>query len=196
MELLAPGTATHIRANVNHDEATLVSRLRTGDEAAFAVVFQLHKGPVYRYALRMSGCPQTADDVTQEVFLALIRGVGTFDPARGSLLAYLLGAARRQVYRRLDTPASLEDPISTDDPVADSDPLAGLLREEQVALLRQALATLPPHYRETIVLCDLEELDYADAAQALGCPIGTVRSRLNRAKNLLWERLNAMRCLS
>lgn len=178
-----------------HDEAALVSRLRSGDEHAFALVFQHHKGPVYRYALRMCGSHAAADDVTQEVFLALIRGVGDFDSRRGSLAGYLLGSARRQVYRRLGAPSSAEEPIS-DDPVAGSDPLAGLLRDEQVALLRQALDTLPLRYREVVVLCDLEEMDYAGAAQALACPVGTVRSRLNRARAMLWEKLNVMRCLS
>jgi RNA polymerase sigma-70 factor, ECF subfamily len=180
------------------EDQRLLSRIRNGDEAAFLDVYGRYQGMVYRYALRMCGSASAADDVTQEVFLALIRGVGHFDAARGALAGYLYGAARRQVYHRLD--ASPELPLDETDTaqwVADvPHPLDGLERAEQLALLRQALASLPPHYREAIVLCDLEELDYAAAADALGCPVGTVRSRLNRARALLGERLNAVRTVS
>ena len=69
------------------------------------------------------------------------------------------------------------------------DPLLDLTRREGIDALRRAVQALPRRYREVVVLCDLEEVDYADAAVALGCPIGTVRSRLHRARGLLLEKL-------
>jgi RNA polymerase sigma-70 factor (ECF subfamily) len=73
------------------------------------------------------------------------------------------------------------------------DPLVDLTRREGIDALRRAVHALPRRYREVVVLCDLEEVDYADAAVALGCPIGTVRSRLHRARGLLLEKLNQER---
>lgn len=182
----------------DHQPGHLLARIKKGDEVAFLEVYRRHQGMVYRYALRMCGSAETADDVTQEVFLALIRGAGSFDPSRGTLASYLFGTARRQVFRRLgqDSEVPLEDEDAGQ--VADQGvhPLDGLERAEQVALLRQALSALPPHYREAVVLCDLEETSYADAAERLGCAVGTVRSRLNRARALLTERLNAVRFVS
>jgi len=71
----------------------------------------------------------------------------------------------------------------------DDDPLVELARREGLDALRRAVLALPRRYREVVVLCDLEEVDYADAAEALGCPIGTVRSRLHRARALLLDKL-------
>jgi RNA polymerase sigma-70 factor (ECF subfamily) len=73
------------------------------------------------------------------------------------------------------------------------DPLAKLTEREGIAALRRAVQALPRRYREVVILCDLEEVDYADAAVALGCPIGTVRSRLHRARGLLLDRLDQER---
>jgi RNA polymerase sigma-70 factor, ECF subfamily len=73
------------------------------------------------------------------------------------------------------------------------DPLDDLTQKERIEALRRAVVTLPRRYREVVVLCDLEEVDYADAAAALGCPIGTVRSRLHRARGLLLEKLQQER---
>jgi RNA polymerase sigma-70 factor, ECF subfamily len=179
-------------------EASLVERVQRGEEAAFLEIYRRCQGMVYRYALRMTGAADAADDVTQEVFLGLIRGIGDFDAGRGTLASYLFGAARRQVFRRLG--ASSELPLDEESaeliPAGGVHPLDGLERKEQLALLRQALAALPPHYREAVVLCDLEEMSYADAAGMLGCAVGTVRSRLNRARAQLMERMNAVRFVS
>ena len=77
------------------------------------------------------------------------------------------------------------------------DLLANLTREEAIEAVRQSVITLPTVYREAVVLCDLEEMNYADAALALNVPVGTVRSRLNRGRGMLLEKLrnrNVLRC--
>jgi RNA polymerase sigma-70 factor (ECF subfamily) len=73
------------------------------------------------------------------------------------------------------------------------DPFADLAREEMVSLVRAAVLSLPPHFREVIVLCHLQEMNYADAAEVVACPVGTVRSRLARARTLLVEKLRALK---
>jgi RNA polymerase sigma-70 factor (ECF subfamily) len=176
------------------DEEVL-TRIRGGDEDAFLRFYRQRQGPIYRYVWHMSGSAALADDVTQEVFMALLREECGYDPSRGTLSAYLFGIARKLVLRhlergRLDVPLETE---SDEPPLADlavaQDPLDDLTHRERIEALRRAVVTLPRRYREVVVLCDLEELDYADAAVALGCPIGTVRSRLHRARALLLDKL-------
>jgi RNA polymerase sigma-70 factor (ECF subfamily) len=129
----------------------------------------------------------------------LIRDDCGFDPERGSLLAYLFGMARNMFLRQLhrvrgDVP--LEDESDREDApeLAETpDPLGDLTRKEGLAALRRAVSSLPRRYREVVVLCDLEEVDYADAAVILGCPIGTVRSRLHRAHALLAHKMRQER---
>ena len=144
----------------------------------------------------MSGSEPLAEDITQEVFLALIRDDCGFDPARGTLSGYLFGIARKLVLRHMER-GRLDVTLDSDleeaalpELAVDDDPLLDLTHREGLDALRRAVLALPRRYREVVVLCDLEEMDYADAAVALGCPIGTVRSRLHRARALLLEKLN------
>jgi RNA polymerase sigma-70 factor (ECF subfamily) len=173
----------------------LLIRMRNGDEQAFVSLYRRRQSAIYRFAMHMSGSAPTAEDVTQEVFLALIREDCGFDPERGSLSAYLFGIARKLVLRYLergrpDLPLeSYGDENLRPELAAADNPLVDLTRKETLEALRRAVLALPRRYREVVVLCDLEELDYADAAVALGCPIGTVRSRLHRARALLLEKL-------
>lgn len=169
--------------------------MRRGDEAAFVALFERHRTAVYRYALHMRGRDEaSAEDIVQEVFLAFLRQADHFDASRGTVVGYLLGIARRQVFRQLAR-AHAADPIDDAAPIAsaDADPLEGLTRAETVERVRAAIALLPPAFREAIVLCELNELDYASAADVMGCPIGTVRSRLHRARALLVNALADVR---
>ena len=168
----------------------LLRHMMAGDEDAFTVLYRRHQGSVYRFALHMSGSADIAEEVTQEVFMFLIRGAKQYDPERGSLNGYLYGVARNHVLRRLHRDRVYGDPPE-ETFVADEDTFADLVRSRRIDCLRKALLALPEHYREVLVLCELEELDYARAAEALGCPIGTIRSRLSRARTMLAWRLRA-----
>lgn len=180
------------------DDVGLVERSRKGDEAAFAALFERHKSAVYRYAVHMRAHDAAAaDDVVQEVFLAFARQLKQFDPRRGNVLAYLLGITRRQVFKdlertRMDEPLDATD-VDTRLPAPETDPLAGLTRAEIVRRVRKAIAALPAVYREAIVLCEMNGLDYAETAAVMACPIGTVRSRLHRARGLLKKALADLR---
>ncbi len=187
------------KATTPSDHALL--RLMTaGEEEAFATLYRRHQGRVFRFALLMSGCPATADDVTQEVFLALLREYQQYDPSRGALLTYLYGIARKQVLRAVErdrpfTPlvneADGDEPMPAHHLISQDNPLSELARSEVAVAVRQAVLALPARYREVIVLCDFQEMSYAEAAEALDCAVGTVSSRLNRARALLAERLRA-----
>ena len=174
----------------------LLFRLRNGDEQAFAALYRRRQGAIYRFALHMSGSPAAAEDIAQEVFLALLREECGYDRERGTLSGYLFGIARKLVLRNLergraDVPLEPEgDEVAPRELAVVDDPLAGLTRHEAIDALRRAVQALPRRYREVVVLCDLEELDYAEAAVVLGCLIGTVRSRMHRARALLLEKLN------
>ena len=192
----------------------LLRLTRAGDEHAFTVLYRRHQGPVYRFALQMIGSESVAEDVTQEVFLALMRESFRFDSSRGSLAPYLYGVARNQVRRHLErgkfqVPLDEDsDDASFEPPAASGDPLGDLTLREGLSALRQAILTLPLHYREVVALCDLEEMSYEDAARNVGCAVGTIRSRLHRAHALLIQKLrdaneissgvarNTMRCFT
>jgi RNA polymerase sigma-70 factor (ECF subfamily) len=173
-------------------DTDLMRRTAAGDREAFETIYRTHQATVYRFARLMTGSTTIAEDIVQEVFLALMRDAARYDPARASLTTYLYGSARHHMRRRLwrdrllvrlDDQADLCLPTSAT--TADDE----LIRQRDVQHLRRAIVRLPARYREVIVLCDLQDVSYANAAQALGCAIGTVRSRLHRARHLLADKL-------
>jgi RNA polymerase sigma-70 factor (ECF subfamily) len=173
----------------------LLRHATAGDAQAFAVLFRRRHPDVFRFALHMAGSVPIAEDVVQDVFMVVMRDGARYDAGRGTVAAWLCGIARNCVRQRFDrdrrlTPVDVEDeqgPATGDNgPI---DPLAGLLRAERIETVRRAVHALPLPYREAVVLCDLQELSYGDAAAALGCPVGTVRSRLHRARAMLAARL-------
>ena len=183
-------------------DADLLRLMLAGDEEAFTALYRRRQGGVYRFALQMSGSEAVAEDVVQETFMVLMRDAGNFDPARGSLAAYLYGIARNHVLRAFDRERALvrfddETEEGRDAPhenlITRPDPLGDMTRAETVEQLRQAVLALPPHYREVVVLCELHEMSYVEAAGALDCAVGTVRSRLHRARAMLAEKMRGRR---
>jgi RNA polymerase sigma-70 factor (ECF subfamily) len=179
-------------------DSTLYAAALAGEESAFVSLYRRWQGSIYRFALRTSGSATIAEDVTQEVFLALIRDDSRFDPALGSFSAYLYGIARNHVLRRLNRervftpmPESPEEEIAGSGPASGvpADPLVHLTHEEALETLYRAIAALPWRYREVVALCELQELGYSEAARVIGCPEGTVRSRLHRGRILLLNKL-------
>jgi len=177
----------------------LLPRIAAGDTQAFTLLFRRRQAAVYRFALHMAGTRAVAEDVTQDVFVEVMRVAARYEPGRSNVISWLYGIARNCARRRLERDRHLE-PLADHDDAEDaacftvhSDPLGDLTREESIARLRQAIVTLPLRYREAVVLCDLQELSYAEAADALGCAIGTVRSRLHRGRALLGAKLGADR---
>lgn len=173
----------------------LLANMRLGDEQAFLALYRKFEPPIYRFAVNMTGSKALAEDVTQDVFLALIRENFGYLPDRGTLSGYLFGIARKLVLRHIERghttfELEIEDADWTrPELIAFPDPMTDFLRREGIEELRRAVLSLPRRYREVVVLCDLEEIAYEDTAALLRCPVGTVRSRLHRARALLLEKL-------
>jgi RNA polymerase sigma-70 factor (ECF subfamily) len=180
------------------NDETLLRLMMAGDVDAFAALYDRRQSGVYRFALRMSGSHAVAEDVTQDVFVALMRDGNGYDSSRGSVAAYLYGMARNRVLKRLardrsfvslSNEAADEAAASDERFVTGDDPLDELTRNETIEAVRQAILALPPHYREVVVLCNMQEMNYEQAAAIIGCPVGTVRSRLHRARQMLIDKL-------
>jgi RNA polymerase sigma-70 factor (ECF subfamily) len=176
----------------------LVRQLRAGNADAFQALYRRHQGPVYRFALLRCGSADTAADIVQEVFMGLLTGSYVFDPLRGQLQSFLFGVARNLALK-LDEAArrTVSTSTSTDDDEDDSydlaceghEPLKRLLSNEVAEEVRRALAALPPHYREPVILYEMHDLTYVEIADICKVDIGTVRSRLSRARAALAKRL-------
>jgi len=167
------------------DEELLLC-LQQGDEQAFTLLYRRRQGAIYRFALHMTGDLVIAEDITQEVFLSLLGGRSTFDSERGPLAAFLFGVARKHILKRL---RPQKEVYAEEDCSIHDDVLSNLVRRETVDQVRRAVLSLPPVYREVVVLCDLEESSYEDASMTLECPVGTVRSRLSRGRAMLAQKL-------
>lgn len=174
-----------------------LTRCAAGDMQALAQLYRRHGAAVYRYAWLLTGSDAVAADVVQETFVALLDRASGFDPARGSCAAYLCGIARhlaaRQFDLRLDTSDEIEPLVDRHGSVNGSapPPLPPSQAERAQALgrLYAAIRRLPPHYRDVLVLVELQELSYAEVAAIAGIELGTVRSRLARARERLRELL-------
>jgi RNA polymerase sigma-70 factor (ECF subfamily) len=141
---------------------------------------------------------EAADDVVQETFLAVLRQSGRHDRPAGSVAGYLIGIARHVIFKRHERIGAPRLTAADDDArleaesASEPDALDRLVAAESAEAVRAAVQSLPPVYREAVVLCDLEDLDYTAAAGLMACPVGTVRSRLNRARTLLARKLSAV----
>jgi RNA polymerase sigma-70 factor (ECF subfamily) len=180
----------------------LMLRLSKGNEGAFLEFYHRHQGGVYSFALHMAGRPEAAADIVQETFLSLIRQAAKFDQEKGAPAAFLYGIARnhlRKLWQKegryvaliqdMDGENHNGNGLDLRNASEQENVLEGLERAETVRLLREAVLTLPEHYREPLTLCDLEGKSYMEASVLLACPVGTVRSRLNRARSILLQKL-------
>jgi RNA polymerase sigma-70 factor (ECF subfamily) len=150
-------------------------------EAKFEVVFREHKDAVYRFAWRVTSSPATAEDITQEVFLSLLRHPDRFDPARGALRPFLLGIARNLALKRWRTESRWEN---LEDEQFDAAPV-NVGSAEIGEIVGKAVGSLPPLQREVLVLAEYEELSLEEIARVVNSEVGTVKSRLHRARENL-----------
>jgi len=171
----------------------LLQRFRAGDRDAFTEIYRVHQKPVFRFALLMTGDNVKAAEATQDVFVWLIHHSGDYDPLRGELGSFLVGVARKQLKRRYSEEQRW---LPLDDASAGSvNPEVSVDQdEEDVIRLRRAIAALPERYRAVVVLCDLEGKTYEQAATVVDSAVGTVRSRLHRARALLARKLVGKGC--
>jgi RNA polymerase sigma-70 factor, ECF subfamily len=168
----------------------LYLQMRKGNRDAFALLYERREPALYRYALHTSGNPAVAEEVAHEVFVQLMGPSARFDAGKGSLESFLYGIARNLV-RVVRRQGPVEEPV---DRAFEPDILGDLISGETTAALHRTVRELPERYRDVIILCDLEERSYEDVARLIGHPVGTVRSRLHRARALLsakLKRLNA-----
>lgn len=179
----------------------LLRRAAKGDEEAFALLYRRHQGALYRFALRMTGSAWGAEEIVQDVFMTLIREPKKYDPERGSVGGLLFGIARNRVMKHLERrprEVSLEEKNEdgTGAGIVLQDnftPAMWVEKRQRMQQVRAAVLELPAEFREAVVMCELEEMSYEEAAQLTGCPIGTIRSRLHRGRALLLAKLEMLR---
>jgi RNA polymerase sigma-70 factor (ECF subfamily) len=187
-----PGAAwlSNTKLNVESSDSTLVERCLSGDDAAWEELVRLHTRRVYGLCYRFTGKDSDAQDLTQDVFMRVFRALGGFRSTEGSFATWLTRLTRNLLidhYRRTRNERvtdSIEEqlPRVEEGFVSISRPDAALAGREASELLQAGLAKLSPDLRETIILRDLQELEYREIAQVLSIPEGTVKSRLNRGR--------------
>jgi RNA polymerase sigma-70 factor (ECF subfamily) len=180
---------------LGNNEQHLVARAAAGDESAFRKLFDQHHAALFRFAYRLTSSLDAAEDITQDCFLRLIEQA-RFDQARGPLRQYLYGTVRNLARQRWQAAGrevswdeeSGDDPSSADVPVPES-----MIAAEVSEAVQAALDLLPPLQREAIVLFEFEELSLEQTAAVAGVDIGTVKSRLHRARERLRRNLAGYR---
>jgi RNA polymerase sigma-70 factor (ECF subfamily) len=170
-------------------EADLVRKAGQGDEASFRLLYESHRTPVFRFALRMLGSVAQAEDVTQECFMSLLRKPELYQAERASLRTYLCGAARHLALRQLrrqGVETTVEElPEDPPGPGTEGEPLQRLLEGEAAEAVRLAVQALPPLQREALILFEYEEMSLAEVAAVTDTDVGAVKSRLHRARERL-----------
>ena len=176
----------------------LLQRAGDGDQAAFLELYERHRLPVFRFAYRLLGSVETAEDITHDCFLSLIRKPGNFQADRASLRTYLFAAVRNlalKFFRGTNREGSLEE--LTEEPRYPSrqEPLRRVLDEELANKVREAVMSLPPLQREALVWFEYEDLSLTEIADITESDVGAVKARLHRARqglrSLLRPYLNA-----
>ena len=175
------------------DESDLMGRLAAGDRQALDLIYRAEAAQVYRFALAMSGNSAWAADAVQDAFIHLAEKPGGYDRTLGPLRAYLCGITRYKLlarWRESSAHAVLEeeDEAAFDTPKTHS-PESDLARSQDTRSLWREIGRLPWVFREAVVLVDIQERTYIEAAQIAGVEVNTLRTRLHRARRRLAEAL-------
>ena len=169
-------------------DATLIARVRGGDQASMATLYDRYSGIVYATALRVLGDTAAAEDVLQEIFMQLWRNPAAFDSSRGNLAAWLGVSARHRaidVLRKRRPETDVEDVV-----IASSHDLRSEAeRNTIVAKVRTALAEMPAEQRQCMEMAYFEGLTHSEIATKTGEPLGTVKTRIRSALMQLRKRL-------
>lgn len=177
------------------DDVEQMARLAAGDTSALHELYATHGRALLRFSTAMCRSRQAAEDLVHDTFVALLHGRTLFDPSQGTVFAYLCGVLRHRIsrhFRQQKRWVALDPRGESLDESQEPANVDEIARSELSAAFRRAMLELPLQHREVIALCDLEELPYATVAGILDCPIGTVRSRLHRARALLTLRLASL----
>jgi RNA polymerase sigma-70 factor, ECF subfamily len=175
-------------ALMQRSDEELYRLMRTGNQDAFAQLYTRRAPALRRYALHVSGSIAVAEEVAHEVFIQLMSPSSRYDQAKGSLESFLYGIARNLI-RVVRRQGPVEEAV---DCAFEHDILGDLIHSESTAALHRTLRELPERYRDVVILCDLEERSYEEVARLIGRPLGTVRSRLHRARALLSAKLKRL----
>jgi RNA polymerase sigma-70 factor (ECF subfamily) len=177
------------------NDSDLLPRCRGGDETAWRELVARHTRRVFALAYRFTGRVDEAEDLTQEIFVKVYQSLDRYRAGDGSFAAWIMAVARNQAIdqyrrRRQERMRRVEDPEIVDVvPSSDEGPLPAIEREERRRIVHRGLRALPPDLRLPLILCDLQGLPYDEIAASLQLPLGTVKSRINRARLELAKRL-------
>ena len=168
----------------NIPDELLLKRAGNGEQAAFLELYERHRQPVFRFAYRLLGSVELAEDITHDCFLSLIRKPENFRADRGSLRTYLFAAARNLASKhfRGSTRESPLENLQEEPADGGAQPLRQLLREELTTQVRDAVLALPPLQREALVLFQYEGLSMSEIAHVTGSDVGAIKGRLFRAR--------------
>jgi len=176
-------------------ESELIHKAQNGDREAFYAIYNTYKRPILNFVYRLLGDKQAAEDITQETFIKVYLNLSTFVP-RGKLSSWIYAIAsnlaknemrRDKRFSRVsleEVVSDGEDPITLNDILFDekSGPDALLDNENLKQLIHHVIHAIPFKYRQVLVLCDMQNLSYEETARILGCSVGTIASRLSRAR--------------
>ena len=171
----------------------LLEQAANGDTAAFQILYERYRDPIFRFGYRLLGSAEAAEDVAHDCFLSLIKEPGRFDSTRASLRTYLYAAARNLAAKRYNSFAretNIEE-LPNEPQVADHhEPIRRVLDNELAGEVERAIASLPPLQREALILFEYEDLSLAEIAAVVGVDSGAVKARLFRARETLRVRLD------
>ena len=166
-------------------DEVLLEKAGAGDQAAFLELYDRYRQPIFRFAYRLLGSTEVAEDVTHDCFLGLIRKPENFQPARASLKTYLYAAARNLAlkhFRNTGREAGMDEVTEEPEDSPGRGPLRRLLDEELAAQVREAVSSLPPLQREALILFEYEGLSLTEVAEIAGTDVGAIKARLYRAR--------------